>query len=457
MEALLAANEDILIPPLSLTLNKGASYILARRQATIFSAVSRASPQGVQTLKFNIASTTEWADPASVIISFDVVNESGNPLYPATVGAHCLFERYQCRISSQSIEDQEHYGRTVECLSRLIPAEKRLNEGALGFGTDMSQSVAGTAAAANPSDTPEAAGVARLVNGAVVSGNPFLGGSHVAKPILGFSRKRVYMKLPLSGVFTAHQKYLPCWSMGAGGVEVLLSLAPAADSFIPGTDKSSAYHLEDIRLEVDMVTIDSGVQEQYNDALRNGGSLQIHTKMWNTTQVYLPADNSGSFDVSLAKSLTKLATCFFNFSEELDDTAKQNGRMYANTFLMYPAAYETIESFVQVGSRRFPEFSNKGVTSHFWKLTNALGIARSLPHSVNTDVDSYASDSFAMGFDLEACPLVAASGINTTGGQEISLRVKNFRDGANIPRRCWAMLHYEAIIHLQSTGAHLMF
>ena len=101
MEALLSANEDILIPPLSLTVGKGASYIQNRRSATIFSSQVSCSPAGVQVAKWNIASSTEWCDPGSVIISFDVNNlDDAKTLYPATSGAHCLFERYQCRIAS---------------------------------------------------------------------------------------------------------------------------------------------------------------------------------------------------------------------------------------------------------------------------------------------------------------------------------------------------------------------
>ena len=126
MESLLSTNEDILIEPLSLTLKAGASYISNRRMAQIYSSVNSAAPNGVQTCKWNISSSVEWCDPASVIISFDVVNDTANPMPPATPGAHCLFERYQCRISSSSIEDIDHYGRTVEAFTRAIPAEKKV-------------------------------------------------------------------------------------------------------------------------------------------------------------------------------------------------------------------------------------------------------------------------------------------------------------------------------------------
>ena len=67
MESLLSANEDILIPPLSLGLKPGAAYIQNRRQASVFSSINQASPQGVQNIRFNLSSTVEWCDPASVI------------------------------------------------------------------------------------------------------------------------------------------------------------------------------------------------------------------------------------------------------------------------------------------------------------------------------------------------------------------------------------------------------
>ena len=132
-----------------------------------------------------------------------------------------------------------------------------------------------------------------------------------------------------------------------------------------------------------------------------------------------------------------------------------------NTFKCYPAAYEKLESFATIGSKRYPEFPVKGITGHFWKLTQALGIAKSIAHSVNTDVDSYAADSFVLGIDFEKCPMVASSGVNTQGGAEIRLSLKNFTNdladaARRSPQRAWVCLHSEAIVELRATGAHLL-
>ena len=91
----------------------------------------------------------------------------------------------------------------------------------------------------------------------------------------------------------------------------------------------------------------------------------------------------------------------------------------------------------------------------------SVGIAKSLAHTINVDRVAYGSNSYMQGTDLEACPMVASSGINTTGGQEIALHVKGFHgpalaNNAGDLRRCWACIHYEAIVELKATGAHLL-
>jgi hypothetical protein len=270
-------------------------------------------------------------------------------------------------------------------------------------------------------------------------------------------------------------KYLPLWALGGGGVEITLSLASADAAMItkptiPTTGVegvgSSTYHLENIRCEVDMITIDSALQEQYSRNMLEGGSLTLHTNLWNVTQVFLGGSNAGSFDVSVSKSLSRVATLFANFSEELSTLQREKGSLYVNNFKA-PGNAESMSSHVTVGSKRFPEFENQSLVAHFWRLTNALGVAKSLPHTLSTDMDSYGSASFCLGTDLEACPLVASSGINTTGGQEMALHCKNFigtsttgdaaaQAQANTLRRCWMMLHYEAIIELRATGCHLL-
>ena len=102
MESVLAGAEDQFIPNLDLRLGSGASYVTQLRQATLFASIPTARPNGVNTIKFPLGSATEWCDPGSVVISFTVNNEAGIELFPATPGAHCLFERLQVRMAQLS-------------------------------------------------------------------------------------------------------------------------------------------------------------------------------------------------------------------------------------------------------------------------------------------------------------------------------------------------------------------
>lgn len=451
METLLNANEDILIEPLSLTLAPTAKYIVDRRNAQFFSSVNSASYRGVQTVKFNLTGDV-WADPESLLISFTVVNDGTAPLQASTVGAHCLFDKYECRMSATQIEHIEYFGRTTECFTRLISEQKRLNEGMLGFGkTNSAIASKGVTTDANPAaEYP-------------VTGLPGEAGNHHAKSIAAGGRKRVHMRLPLSGIFSASQKYLPLFALGAGGCEILLSMAAPSEAVLShdsaGAALSQDYHIEDLTLGIDLVTLASEVQNKYIEKLNEGAALMIHTKLWDIQQIYINPSATGNFDATMTKALSTLATGFVNFAPELDAAALQAGQRYANTFLMYPDAMETLQSSFSVGAKRFPEYATKGITAHFWRLVQALGVGKSLAHTVNAgDLDSYSTNSFVLGCDFEKCPLVSSTGMNVSGGQEIRLSVQGFKGAgaADVPRRAWVCLHSENVVEITSTGVTLV-
>ena len=109
MEALLSSGgpqTDVLVGPLKYGLDPQGSYVTHRRQATTFSNVNSASPDGVKTITINVGSASEWLSPESCILNTLLTNSDGtNALFPATVGAHCLFDRLQIRLGSTLVED----------------------------------------------------------------------------------------------------------------------------------------------------------------------------------------------------------------------------------------------------------------------------------------------------------------------------------------------------------------
>ena len=123
------------------------------------------------------------------------------------------------------------------------------------------------------------------------------------------------MKFDLSGLFS-QQKWIPLFALGGQGLQIQLSLTPANQAMIishGGTTYSQGYTLSDIRLLADMCSLSGELRESYNAALLNGTSLKIPINSWEALTNYLPADSSGSFDVAISKSYTRLATLFAVF------------------------------------------------------------------------------------------------------------------------------------------------
>ena len=142
MEALLSSGgpeTDVLVGQLKYGLDSQGSYLVGRRQSTSFSNVNFASPSGVKTVTINVGSSSEWLDPSTCLLSMMINNADANlSLFPATVGAHCLFERLDIRMGSTLVESISEYGKLCEIMTKLsMGPGKLLNEGQYGFGTDL--------------------------------------------------------------------------------------------------------------------------------------------------------------------------------------------------------------------------------------------------------------------------------------------------------------------------------
>ena len=115
MEALLSSGgpqSDVLVGPLKFGLDPQGSYVTQRRQATTSSNVNSASPSGVKTVTINVGSSSEWLDCSTCLLSFLITNtDAALALFPATTGAHCLFDRLQVRLGSES-----NFSQLYQCL-----------------------------------------------------------------------------------------------------------------------------------------------------------------------------------------------------------------------------------------------------------------------------------------------------------------------------------------------------
>ena len=64
-----------------------------------------------------------------------------------------------------------------------------------------------------------------------------------------------------------------------------------------------------------MVTLDSALHEKYFASLARGDAMLIHTKCWSHHEMFV-TPSQGSFEVSLDKPLSRLATAFVSYAKE---------------------------------------------------------------------------------------------------------------------------------------------
>ena len=204
-----------------------------------------------------------------------------------------------------------------------------------------------------------------------------------------------------------------------------------------------------------MVQLDSQLQESYNQMLLSGQSLRLVQKSWECVVNYLPADSAGSFDLAISKNYTRLATLFATFNQA--DPADNSGLNKIVNSHYFPSSHKEDAAFhLAFGSRRIPDNDAVGTSEHWYRLQRALGVYDSLAHSLGVDEDSYTSDCYLGGIDLEALPMVSASGENLSTGQTIFLKCRNFGSApADVPRRCTLCAHFESIISISDTVTEL--
>ena len=133
-----------------------------------------------------------------------------------------------------------------------------------------------------------------------------------------------------------------------------------------------------------MCSLSGELQESYNAALLNGTSLKMPIKSWECLVNYLPADSSGSFDVAISKSYTRLATLFavFNQNPPGDNSGKAK---LVNTSYFPTAQSEDVSYHLAMGSRRVPDNDVRGTSEAWYRLQGALGLYNSLAHSTSVD------------------------------------------------------------------------
>jgi len=419
VEVVTAALEDQLIDPLSFRLTKTASYITKRRSCTYHPQGSNIyhPTTGTKLIKI-LLSGTDWLDPSTFRIMFDLKNDDGDEnhnLYPLG-GPWGFFSRMRILVGGQVIEDIDNYNRVHEMFQVFSATDSRENDYAEGFsnywqGLHASKGLLVTA--------------------------------HTLVRIPPSSHMTVMFK-PVAGLFQSVRKYLPL-------------------QFMP------------ITIELSLVDspLDPIITQGYK-SISEGKPLNIN---YNTliSQIQTITGNS-NLNVNVSRSITRLKSVFVSLSKTLPDApvgtfarslvthpvTKEWNSFYSPMFNEFDTGLKAttpegeFEMQLQIGSSLYPEYRIRSHAEAYYNLKKTLGIRSNVVHNFDISGIEYRIDKFIIGIDTERVLEAGFSGLSTRAGDLMTVMFKYNSEGADQRRladRMHIVLHADQIIEVHSHTA----
>ena len=228
-------------------------------------------------------------------------------------------------------------------------------------------------------------------------------------------------------------------------------LGGAEDWISTSANTSNTWHISDVRVQASVININSQLMEAYSAHVLSGKSLLIPYKTFTCTSSALP--DSSEFDVSIARSFTRLCTLFETFTTAGDTVVKEVNQFYSP---VATTSKDDFQSILHIGSKRWSDIDRTGSAQHYYYLLQGLGYANSLVSSANISLQAYKSSSAIYCWDVEKVPQATMTGYNTSGGQSITASWKNMgTETNNRPKKTFFVAHYDAVLELSSTSAQV--
>jgi hypothetical protein len=465
VEVVTAALEDQLIDPLSFRLTKTASYITKRRSCTFHPQGSNIyhPTTGTKLIKI-LLSGSDWLDPGTFRIMFDLKNDDGagnHNLYPVS-GAWGFFSRMRILSSGQVLEDIDNYNSVHEMIECMSTTDN--NDYGEGFGNYWrSESTPRTVSTVNRSLTR----------------------------IPPSSSMTVIFK-PIAGLFQSVRKFLPLQFMP---ITIELSLVDnpldpiiytnvadpgdgtrIANSFYTNVT-SNLWSILNVQAKCDLVTLDNSFEESFYKSISEGKPLNIN---YNTLISQMQTiTGQVNLNVNVSRSLTRLKSVFVSLSKTLPEVAvgtfartrgTQPGSKDWNTF--YSPMFNEFdadakinstngefEMQLQIGSSLYPEYRIRSHAEAYYNLKKTLGIRSNVVHNFNIDGIEYRRDKFIIGIDTERVLEAGFSGLSTRAGDLMTVMFKYNSEGVDQRRladRMHIILHSDQIIEVHSHGVRVL-
>ena len=453
MEHHVQSIDDALIGGLSYKLKPGASYVTERRSVTYFaSGGNQYSPSGVKVCRFNIVAD-QWLDPSSFRVMFTLNNLAGSAagdVLPLHWNPAILFRRARVIAGGTVLEDIDDFNRLSLMFTALKSQDDQKEIAMEGFGLfDRVHDQYAGGQYADPTLAEEDMDERKVyrVSDWDEAGSVKNSRTVLFKPMLGILAQEKLIPL----------RYCP--------LQIELELVSnAADCMYvgsyKGTNHVSNWGISDIQCKMDLLTLDSSLQNEYASHLLSGKSLPINFSSFNHTNQSTNGDKD--FSAHINRALTRLKSVFITLYKDgaLGEMIPWGHRKTANDFY-HPSSNNTLQDlesgqhqvWVQVGSKLIPEYPMRDTTETFYQLRKAVG------HPINIFSRWYHSTKYIIGIDLEKISGAGFTGLNTKAGELLTLNFRNCISGTDqtsVPGRVYCVLHYDAVLNIRDSGVELL-
>ena len=472
MEVYSSSVEDQLIDGLSYKLVPGSSYIQDRKSVSWFPSGSNvySSQSGTKVIRF-LLNGSDWLDPNTLRIFFDVANVENYPL--RVLGApYCFFRRMRVLVGNQLVEDIDQFNRVSYMFDTLRARHVRENEDVEGFEDRFDQphykdiitnnsNVLTYTTNTGGQDMQNIADYYVSVghNGTkTVSFRPLSGLINCGK-LIPLQYAPITIELELCSDLTD-----PIMSVDDVGCRINSSGNPASTANLGAKNNSQTWIIENPCIKCDVCVLDNALNNEYAALLLSGKALPINISSY-VAQTQTISGQTPS--VNITRALSRLKSVFCTFDQSFtsakvntgNDTHLSLWKKNWNDFF-HPMSYSSngydstreLEMQLQVGSKLFPEYPIRSLQEAFYQLRKCMGTETSNFHSIDITPQQYRNHKFIAAFDTEKNLGSSFTGINIKQGSLMTLKMRSTAASAQMPDAVYLVLHFDSIISIRDTG-----
>ena len=409
MEAHLNAGTSSLSSSFRHTLPATADWCTDRRSVRWYPQGSNVySPNGVKMLRFGLASDS-WLDPMTVNLNFQVVNNSYssgdvNTNCHMVNGSWAFFKRLRVTMGGQLVEDISNYPRLWHMLLQSSPQAYRDN----------------------------------LSIPAGKRGDIIANSEKFSWPILcGILQQDKCLPLRYCGLQVEFEL-----------VDNIADVMIESNALPSGvTGQSTSWHVQDVFITADLLTLDSSLEAEFANHLMKGKSMNLCYTSWYTSQHVV----TQGFQIALTRALTRIRALYM--------TMMRAGSGDKEAYdLRYPSidAANVFEFQLQLGAKLYPEQKITTVPEYYWKWAESVGIHSSVLSTSAISQAGFTSDSFIVGINMQKLMaeegMTNYSGTSSKAGQLLSIRTDKSHSSID---RAYVTMVFDAIVSISEGGVEV--